>query len=239
METINLAITLESEEIIVPDFETQCKRVRYYSQHFSHVSPQPVYLGLEKKHINKGGDMDVPCYAYIVPLRESLETLLNIPIINKYCNLREENDEIQFYDGRFFSSPDDDIPTIFLAISSDEVSYTFLMQFYENKHSSFISRQFNQPSFNDTLELSIFFDLQIEIVCPIGPAKKAHKLYAGLYEILNVPPSFRSPLHLKQMLFLSKSKFVRNHGICSLLSDFVSTMKEGAVGIRLGPMNQQ
>ena len=81
--------------------------------------------------------------------------------------------------------------------------------------------------------------MQVEFANPIGQSKKQHKVYIGQYEILNIPPEFRSPLRTKQLLFEAHSKYVKTYGLQYVLADFIKTMKDGAKGIDLGIPNQK
>ena len=73
----------------------------------------------------------------------------------------------------------------------------------------------------------------LEIVNPLGMGKKVHKEFVALFEVLNVPPEYRSPLQTKFLLFMCNSSYVRNYGTKLLLADFIETINRSAGGIKL------
>ena len=64
----------------------------------------------------------------------------------------------------------------------------------------------------------------IKTVNPIGMCKKVHKLTIVSFELANIPPQFRSSLHVKQLIAVSKRSFLKNNGLKNLLLDFIEGM---------------
>lgn len=60
-----------------------------------------------------------------------------------------------------------------------------------------------QNKLNDHLQILLNID-DIETVNPIGMNKKIHKLTVVSYELANIPPQFRSSLHVKQLVAVCK-----------------------------------
>ena len=64
----------------------------------------------------------------------------------------------------------------------------------------------------------------IETCNPIGMCKKTHKLTIVSFELTNIPPQFRSSLHVKQLIAICKSSILKNNGLKNLLLDFIEGM---------------
>ena len=120
VDIINLAIVSESSEISLPQFKSQKKRERYFATNFSYIKPQAIYMGLEKKSVKNAGTVDVPCFGYVVPLKDSLAALLQFSEIKKFCDTRTDNVS-EYYDGVYTSKLEDELCTIFISNSFDEV----------------------------------------------------------------------------------------------------------------------
>lgn len=125
-----------------------------------------------------------------------------------------------------------------------------ILYWVKNKHDSkdILSRDWcdgayiktllkSSPNNMNTILIILHID-DMETVNPIGMSKKKHKLTVVSYELANVPPQFRSAVYKKQLLAISKSKFVKNNGLNSLLLDFVLTMNDLSKGLTLKVNNE-
>lgn len=87
---------------------------------------------------------------------------------------------------------------------------------------------------NNTLCIQIILHVDdIETVNPIGVYRKTHKLTVVSYDLGNIPPQYRSKLHVKQLLAIARSSDVKKFGMTSILTDFIESMNSLKQGVDL------
>lgn len=86
----------------------------------------------------------------------------------------------------------------------------------------------NHPLFGvdkNALQLVLYTD-DLEIVNPLGPSIKKHKITVFYVMLLNIPPEDRSRLSSIFLLAIAKSNDLKRHGFKRLLADFISTVNK-------------
>jgi len=76
---------------------------------------------------------------------------------------------------------------------------------------------------------SLLFDLyydDYELVNPIGSHRKKHKQGVFYFQLLNIPPEFRSKLSTIQLVGCAKSSDLKQFGFDKLLSDFKDGLRK-------------
>jgi hypothetical protein len=82
------------------------------------------------------------------------------------------------------------------------------------------------------LKIIGYFD-EIEIVNPIGSARKKHKLGVFMWQLGNIHPQYRSSLHSINLCAVAKASSIRKCGIDLLLADFIQGLNQLAQGIHM------
>jgi len=85
---------------------------------------------------------------------------------------------------------------------------------------------------NTHLLFSLYSD-ELEIVNPIGSHRKIHKIIVFYWCLLNIPPQFRSKMHVIQLAAVAKSSYVKQYGCNALLDDLCSAFIALKSGIDL------
>jgi hypothetical protein len=120
IDTINLANATESSSIKIPALGSQKKRNNYFFTNFLYNQPKAVFLGYDQR-ILATGPKSVPCMGYYIPFQTSLDTMLRLPEIQKFCLERKPEVESTFFNGCYSSKLEDELLTIFVSISFDEI----------------------------------------------------------------------------------------------------------------------
>ena len=78
---------------------------------------------------------------------------------------------------------------------------------------------------NFELVFSAYYD-DLEIANPVGVNTKKHKVAMFYWQLLNIPPQFRSKLHCIQLLGIAKTKDIKQFGFDAILQNFIQGLKE-------------
>lgn len=82
-------------------------------------------------------------------------------------------------------------------------------------------REHSVFSQSDNNRILAYFD-DIKVVNPIGGHAKKHKLSLFFWQLLNIPPVYRSRLANIQLIAVAKAKDCKDFGLGLLLNDFIS-----------------
>jgi hypothetical protein len=97
---------------------------------------------------------------------------------------------------------------------------------------SYVSSHDFVQTHRNALLFCLYYD-DYEVVNPIGTHRKKHKQSVFYFQLLNLPPEFRSRLSSIQLIACAKSGDVKEFGVENLLCDFVKGLQKLYEGVLL------